>query len=251
MKNLIRGLAIGFIVAGAGGAYALGDPTKGSWTATLQGRDLDGNVLNGAEAFYDTALNITWLANANTNVDNGNGGLMTWAQANSWAATTSFFGIGGWRLPAALPVDPILGLGNPALFTNNGTTDIGQGGTASEMGHLYYVTLGNLGACTPNDAAPQSCAPQALSGLRNTGPFTELQPVLGYWSGTVSPSLPTENAFDFGMEDGAQFNISQGFALYGMAVRSGDVGVVPEPQTYVLMLTGLTALLVVRRRRSR
>jgi hypothetical protein len=37
---------------------------QGTWETTLQGRDLDGNPAT-FEAYYDTDLNITWLANAN------------------------------------------------------------------------------------------------------------------------------------------------------------------------------------------
>jgi len=39
---------------------------QGTWETTLQGRDLDGNNLT-AEAYQDTALNITWLADADIN----------------------------------------------------------------------------------------------------------------------------------------------------------------------------------------
>jgi len=52
---------------------------QGTWETTLQGRDLDGNNLT-AEACYDTALDITWLANADIN------GEMDWFAANTWAA---------------------------------------------------------------------------------------------------------------------------------------------------------------------
>ena len=36
---------------------------QGTWETTLQPRDLDGNT-STIEAYYDTVLNITWLANA-------------------------------------------------------------------------------------------------------------------------------------------------------------------------------------------
>jgi hypothetical protein len=34
---------------------------QGTWETTLQGRDLDGNTTT-FEAYFDTALDITWLA---------------------------------------------------------------------------------------------------------------------------------------------------------------------------------------------
>src|SRR3989304_736892 len=65
---------------------------QGTWETTLQGRDLDGN-LSTFEAYYDTALLITWLANANYA-----GTAMTWANANTWASGLNINGYTGWRL---------------------------------------------------------------------------------------------------------------------------------------------------------
>ena len=44
--------------------HAIGVTGQGTWETTLQARDLDGN-LSTAEAYYDTDLDITWLADAN------------------------------------------------------------------------------------------------------------------------------------------------------------------------------------------
>ena len=61
---------------------------QGTWETTLQGRDLDGNNLT-AEAYYDTALDITWLANADIN------GEMDWFAANTWAGGLNINGFTG------------------------------------------------------------------------------------------------------------------------------------------------------------
>jgi len=53
----------------------------------------------GGTAVYDTDLDITWLADANAN------GLMTWANANTWAANLMVGGFTDWRLPTALNSD--------------------------------------------------------------------------------------------------------------------------------------------------
>lgn len=51
-----------FVALGCGVPLAL---CAGFAQAALQGRDLDGHISNGFEAYYDTALDITWLADAN------------------------------------------------------------------------------------------------------------------------------------------------------------------------------------------
>ena len=61
---------------------------QGTWETTLQGRDLDGNNLT-AEAYQDTALNITWLADADIN------GEMDWFATNTWAGGLNINGFTG------------------------------------------------------------------------------------------------------------------------------------------------------------
>jgi hypothetical protein len=67
---------------------------RGTWEATLIGRDLNGNLFT-FEAYYDTVLNITWLVNADY------AGSITWTAATSWAAGVNPYGSGilGWQLP--------------------------------------------------------------------------------------------------------------------------------------------------------
>src|SRR3989344_2551084 len=79
-------------------AHAAPVSGQGTWETTLQGRDLDGN-LSTAEAYYDTALNITWLADANYGLgsiydlaDGYGNGAMTWTNANAWAASLNING---------------------------------------------------------------------------------------------------------------------------------------------------------------
>ena len=73
--------------------------------------------LNG-RAVYDTDLDITWLANANT------GGRMSLAEAKNWAQNLIVEGVSGWRLPT-YPILP------------NGEID-----PKSELSHLFYDELG-------------------------------------------------------------------------------------------------------------
>ena len=65
---------------------------QGNWETTLQARDInrDGTV----DAYFDTGLNITWLADWNAN------GPMSWFDAMVWAAALNVHSVTGWRLPS-------------------------------------------------------------------------------------------------------------------------------------------------------
>ena len=141
--------AISFISVSA---YAVGVSGKGTWETTLEGRDLDGNLIT-AEAYYDTVLGITWLADANYA-----GMTMDWATANSWATGLDPYGSGitGWRLPTMI--------GTPnCVVSRTGGTDCGwnvrttsgsppypAATVYSEMASMYYDTLGNLALADPS-----------------------------------------------------------------------------------------------------
>ena len=242
---VVCAIAAGAALLGATSAQATGVPGQGTWETTLQGRDLDGNALNGPEAFYDTALNITWLRNANA------AGLMNWVTANAWANSLVVGGIGGWRLPTMLDT------GNPGCdFSYAGGTDCGynvqtrSGGTTfSEMGHLFYVTLGNKAFCDPALSTIDSCVgPQPGWGLTNTGNFQNMQPAY-YWSAL---GFDAGIVWTFRTNEGSQVLDLKDYARNALAVRPGDVAApVPEPQTLALLLAGLGALLLVHRRRPR
>ena len=195
---------------------------SGSAHAALQGRDLNGSV-GSFEAYYDTDLNITWLANANVN------GPMNWAAANTWAANLSFTnGISvydNWRLPTALNQD-----GTGPCF--------GYNCTGSEMGHLFYSELGGT--------ALQSILTSADPDLAK---FTNLQATNYYWSGTeYAPNTGYAWRFYFGY--GPQDAGTKGNGFYALAVSPGDVAAVPEAQTYALMLAGLGLIAWRARRRG-
>ena len=187
------------IVATAVGASAL--LIAGTAQAALQDRDLDGNSV--VDAFYDTDLDITWLRDADVN------GTMTWDTAVAWADGFSFAGYDDWRLP--------MGDGCRGYCSS------------SEMGHLWYVGLGN-----------------SAGSMTNTGDFQNLHSS-NYWSGT---GFDAYEAVRFNANFGDQYASPKSGAFYAMAVRAGDVPAIPEPQTYALMSAGLGILTLARRRRS-
>ena len=233
--------------------YAVGVSGQGTWESTLSARDLDGNM-STIEAYYDTVLDITWLADANAA-----GTDMNWTAANSWAAALSLNGISGWRLPYISAVD---GAVYDFSVSYDGSTDVSYnvsapgtiyaGSTGSELAHLFHNTLGNLGFCDPALATATTCAgPQTGWGLNNTGPFLNLGPEL-YWSGTEeSPS----NRLGFDFNNGRQQVIAEGaFNVYAWAVHDGDVGaaIVPVPAALYLFGSGLLGLIggIARRKKT-
>jgi hypothetical protein len=233
-------------------AHAIAVNGQGTWETTLQPRDLDGNPSN-IEAYYDTDLNITWLANANYA-----GTTMTWANANTWAASLNIGGITGWRLPNANSIDGTTA--DDATIAFGGTEDRGHnisapgtlytGSTANEMAHLYFNTLGNLDYCTISSVYPD-CTIQTGWGLSNVGPFSNLQSN-NYWSATEYAPSNTSNAWIFSLTYGYTEPNAKTVDLYAWAVNAGDVGaaVVPLPAAVWLFGTGLLGLIGIARRKK-
>ena len=229
---------------------------QGTWETTLQGRDLDGN-LSTAEAYYDTSLNITWLADANAGAGSAfddipwNGGsttdgLMTWSSATAWAAGLNPYGsnITGWRLPTTNDV------GNDgATYTNiYQGLDYGYNITAySEMSHMFYTTLGDKAYVDTSGSY------QPDYGLTNTGPFSNVQSP-SYWSATEH-APDTSQAWYFNTADGSQDGYNKIGAMSAWAVHSGDVGAavssVPVPAAVWLFSSGLAGLIGFARRKKR
>lgn len=197
---------------------------SGAAHAALQGRDLNGSA-GSFEAYYDTDLNITWLADANYAKTSGYDadGLMNWADANTWAASLSFTdGVNtydNWRLPTTLQPDASCDSqpagGSSGYFCNG-----------SEMGHLFYSELGGTAGLSILTSADPDLAK-----------FTNLQ-AFYYWSGTeYAPN--TGYAWTFRFSGGYQTVAGKSNGLYALAVSPGDVAAVPEAETYALMLAGL------------
>lgn len=173
----------------AGLAQADSIPGQGTWGTTLEPRDLDGNGVT--DAYYDTVLDITWLADANyMNTSGWTLAGLGWPENNfvDYLAGFAHLGVNTWRLPR---------LDNP-----------NQGTTGGELAHLYGVTLGNV------------LAPNPGATLVNTGPFINLQAVCYFYANQVA--FPFDSVVpSFNMGTGTQtssYNCARPWA-----VADGDV----------------------------
>ena len=238
-------------------AYAVSVSGQGTWETTLQARDLDG-VISTTEAYYDTVLGITWLADPNYAMTSGYDadGLMIWSVADSWVAGLDINGFVDWRLPDISPID---GVAFNYTEANDGTTDLGfnisapgtlyKYSTGNELAYMFYNTLGNLAYVDTSGAV------QAGYGATNSGPFSDL--AYFYWSGQVDTRYPTTNALGFGVDKGRQRSLTMDRFAFAWAVHPGDIGIaaivtspVPVPPAVWLFGSGLLGLAGIARRRS-
>jgi hypothetical protein len=177
----------------------------------------------GGGFIFDTDLNITWMQDANYAatsefVPPGGGGAlpgqMNWNAANNWAQTLNYGGVSEWRLPDETRA---------------------VGGYQGEMAHLFFATLEN-----------------SPYGTFNSGPFINIQPgtVLGvkdeYWYATeLVPGIPWKFSFLSG-ENGQNFETDD--FVYAWAVHDGDIAAVPEPNSLLLLGSGLIGMVAFRKK---
>lgn len=205
----------------------------------------------GGLAFYDSSTNLTWLTDAAygygsyyDTTDGSLDGRMTWPAAKNWADTLNVNGVTGWRLPDANPVSG--GTYNLNL-AYDGSTDVGFNITSgnSELGYLYYRTLGNQGYYDTN-GVPSGC--DMYTCLQNQGSFSNIKNYPTFWTESTPDNT---HAIVFTMSIGSQTVAPNDFNNWASAwaVHSGDVAVVPIPPAVYLFASGFVALAGMARRR--
>jgi len=144
----------------------------------------------GGGLIYDSANNITWLADADypwtsdaTIDDDG----MTWSAAMKWAANLTYEGYSDWRLPTILSQSP----------------------SRSEMGILFEELGGKPG--------------QGLPFLSQNNLFHNIQNTWSaiYWTNQEVANYK-DAAFGFSFYDGLEYSPIKAMAQYAWAVRPGD-----------------------------
>lgn len=239
MKNVIKTGAVAAVV------LALSGPSD----AAL--------VSRGGGMVYDTTQDLTWLVDMNYAVTSGyaaanatatfphvetmitTGGRMGWSAANAWANGLVYGGYADWRLPGLNPSDTSCLLERD-FGPGIGVLHYGPECSGGELSHLFVVDLG----AKPNESVLDTNGDSAEQ-IANLALFSNVQRGI-FWSGTEwAPGATFAMFFDAG--DTFQGNQRKNAPYYALAVRTGDVAAVPEPQTLGLALVALFAAIRMRR----
>jgi hypothetical protein len=212
----------------------------------------------GNGMIYDSALNITWLQDANYAKTSGYDadGRMTWSQSHTWANNLVYGGFSDWRLSSArLNGTDMMNCGGsyavcPGYY--NGTNDLGWNNTRSEIGHLF-LELGNNAVWSTTGVSTRSYAPIDMTfvdaATNQNVSFLNLQKYF-YWEAETSYLNPNE-AWNFVTDGGYQEPYSgKSSPFHAWAVRDGDVTAVPVPASAWLMGSGLIGLAGLAKRKK-
>jgi hypothetical protein len=212
----------------------------GTWETTLSARDINKDGIT--DAYYDSVLNITWLADANYAKTSGwaaahtlsKDGRLYWAAGNTWVNQLDIYGITGWRMPT-----------HASLRSPENT----KYSPANELSHLFSVTLGNFSAINDAGTAYTSCFINfgKSNCFRNTGLFLNTNQADFWYGNYAESSFPFYFSSSIGA--GGWLYPSEYFQVW--AVHNGDImppAPVPEPASIALVLLSLGVLSRIRKK---
>ncbi len=228
-------------------ANLLGTLEAQAIASTGSDSQLISTIINDSHGYiYDTPNDIDngYYALSPNDFDFGSsngGGKTDWWGANAfinYLNAIDYAGSSRWRLPA----------------TPDSSSSLGYYRTGSELGGLYYNSLGIGGAY---DAHGNSLANYGIYGNGTgggqadaLGPFDNVQS-FAYWSGTQALSLTSDFSWYLNTYGGLQQATSKDSEFYVWALCDGNISIpVPEPSEAAMLLSGL-ALFGARLRRQR
>lgn len=222
--------------------------------------------LNGL-AYYDTDLDITWLANLSdfTAITSNhfpllNSGLVDWdGVEKGYFQQLTFAGLTGWRLPNVIALDPNAYWLDPNAivhYNSDGsdfeTIEYLEEGTTGDKdrGTALYTTNGTDGGWRDANGKPLNELGHMfyvnLPQLDQWGIDPIDIPKTHFMTGVLGNPSPFHNfVWTFDMFRGAsEIEPNDNMHYYAWPVYDGDVGLlatVPEPHTYALIGLGLLA----------
>ncbi|MDY6988586.1 MAG: hypothetical protein SWQ30_11080 [Thermodesulfobacteriota bacterium] len=221
-------------------------------TANYQGNDY--NLIYEDDSIYG---GLVWLDHTNEMAWHGEDDY--WQLQVDWASGLNTAGEltydfnpgvsiswgGDWRLPTVDESKANIGGGfgwEGPDETGYHDYEYGHNMVNSEMGHLHYLSLGNLGLYGTDGTNPQPGW-----GLTNVSYFANLYPYV-YWTGLEWPHNPTDRAWDFHFYNGGQNGFAKSNNIYALAVRPAEVSTVPIPGAVFLLGSSLAGLVGIRRK---
>lgn len=212
----------------------------------------------GGGLIYDSALNVTWLADANYAKTSGYDadGKMSWQNAAGWADSLSYYdsvrnvSYTDWRLPT---FNDLGGVGCDYGYSG---TDCGYNVStvSSELAHLYYGDLANKGFVDSRGLQQDGYGlVDDPANPHDESLFSNIQTYY-YWIGTPyngTGGNSQDHAWYLQTATGMQNYTSKGSNFYAWAVRDGDVATVPAPESFGLFISGMGLIgLAVNRQRK-
>ena len=175
----------------------------------------------GHKIIYDSDLDVSWY---DFTYETWSGIGSTYDEAVIWADNLSITFEGNtysdWRLPTS---------------GNNPQQAFVQ--TETELGSLFYTSLGNTGFRDENGTI------QDTYGLINRGPFNNLV-ADHYWSSTQTGS---NGAWYFNFDNGYQSYGNMGNHERVIALCDGNISQVPIPSTFLLLFPGILGLIGIKK----